>query len=698
MPGKMLLRIGLLVAFLALLPACRSETAAPTGSASTTAVKLLIAEDGLYRVTLDALQDAGLQAEALSPDTVGLSTGGRAVPFLAQDDALIFYGLASQDRYVSQRPYIVRVGEQGETMGATAVDGPATPALDTVAQSLHIEDNHLYAAEALSDDEPSDVWFWHKLQQGADLPVTFELPTVADAPATLRLNLWGFTHNREVENDHDLDILVNGQNVGTVRWDGQVYHTGEVAIPAGVLQPGENTVLLDNKPEGATFLDIMLVNWLQLDYTAPATAVSDYLSFTGAEGTVAIDGLSAAPVVIDISQADAPQRLTGWTFNGATLTLPAGTANHIAAAAPDGFRAPAGITPLRDSSWRDTTRQADLIIVTTDELAPALEPLVAAREKQGLSVATVPVAEIYDEFGHGADSPTAIRDFVAYAYENWSAPQPRYLFLVGDATSDYRGYLGELPANHVPTLLVPVMFSGETASDERLADVDGDLHAELAVGRWPVRTRAAVEDLVERTLAYENGRANANTLFAADGTESQFAHIATRLSEESQIPTDQVELLTGPQAGEVTAAWNAGPWLTTYIGHGSIGRWGKEDIFSLEAVSDLSSSQTPPIVLQLTCLTGLFSHPEETSLSEAMLAHDSGPVLLVAATSLTLSSNQEPFATAFLKNLRDPQITRVGDALHDAKLTLDVQDNPGLREISDTFTLFGDPSTRIVRP
>ena len=105
----------------------------------------------------------------------------------------------------------------------------------------------------------------------------------------------------------------------------------------------------------------------------------------------------------------------------------------------------------------------------------------------------------------------------------------------------------------------------------------------------------------------------------------------------------------------------------------------------------------PPIVVQLTCLTGLFTQPEQTSLTELLLNHELGPVLSVAATSLTLSSNQEPFATSLIQNLNDPSVIRMGDAFQAAKLSLDIE-NSGLREISDTFALFGDPSARIIRP
>ena len=102
-------------------------------------------------------------------------------------------------------------------------------------------------------------------------------------------------------------------------------------------------------------------------------------------------------------------------------------------------------------------------------------------------------------------------------------------------------------------------------------------------------------------------------------------------------------------------------------------------------------------MLQLTCLTGYFAHPQVQSLSETLLLEESGPVLVVAATSLTLSESQKPFGVSMLRQLLDPGVTRIGDALIQSKADLDVYD-PNMREISDTFGLLGDPATLIVRP
>ena len=684
---------------LVLLTACR-EGANPTANTddfSTDQIKIEVAVDGMVHLPLTDLQSAGLDISVLDVAQLLLSHAGTAVPYHLTDDSLIFYGQAPTSRYTAVRPYILQTGKAGELMMETPVSTETTQtAVSTIQQQRHLEENHIYLSQAYQNDQ-SEVWYWQTLGQEEKIELSVELAAVADNPAELRLQLRGKTSNPEVEMDHDFDLILNGQTVTTVRWDGETSHIDAVELPPGVLRTGPNQIVLDNAVPGASFLDIMELNWLELDYAAPATAVNDRLQFNQLEsGPVTLDGFSAQPFLFDISQPEEPQFLTSWLYENNRVQL-AVTAGEFVAVGPRGFNQPAAITSLRQSGWQNPQNQADLIIITTDALAPALTPLIAARQEQGLTVALVPLAEIYDSFGFGAASPESIQQFVAYAAQNWQEPSPRYLFLVGDATTDYHNYLGKTPRNHVPSLLVPVQYSGETVSDSRLVDVDGDTKPDLAVGRWPVDSIRDVASLVERTLAYEGGTVVNQTLFAADGTEPRFAIMADRLSSESGLPTESTNILNGALASEVTSAWNEGAWLTTYIGHGSVERWGKEDIFFPEAVADLNAT-TPPIVLQLTCLSGLFAHPDLQSLSETMLLDENGPVLLIGATSLTLSDNQEPFALDLLQALQDPALERIGDAFQQAKQSLMVGDNEGLREISDTFALIGDPSALVIRP
>ena len=679
--------------------ACRNDDVndEPAGELQAGTAKLLVAEAGMYAVDKAALAEAGLTVDTLDSADLALSHQGQSVPFLVDGEQLIFYGAAPDSRYTAYRPYLLRSGASGIAMATSANRTDVGPRLNQINHSMHLEQDRIYVSSA-RDDEVGETWFWQTIRPESTGILSATLPFVSSGQATATVELYGATYNDSSPIDHDFDLVINGTRLGTIAWDGQTWQQGSLPIPAGTLRTGENEILVDNSVPGAVLVDTMQLNWLRLDIEAPPTAVDDRLTVSGVTGIVPMSGFSAPPLIFDVSDPLAPSLIDGWEFVGGVAEIGVSEGHTLMAVGPNGYRQPAMIQGLRASDWHDTSHQADLIIVTTDALIPALEPLVARRQEQGLTVAVVPLAEIYDEFGYGLDSPESIQLFVQYAYESWTAPAPRYLFLVGDSSYDFRGSLGPVPATQLPSLIVPVQYSGETVSDTRLADVDGDLQPDLAVGRWPVHSVDDVESLVARTVAYEEGEAAAQAIFTADGTEPQFAAISDRFLANSNLDNDDSQRLYGATATEVTESWNEGAWLVTYTGHGSLDKWGKDDVFSEEAIAQLDKAGvSPPIVLQFTCLTGFFAHPTVQSISEALLLDEAGPVLLLGATSLTLSSSQEPLALGLLNELQNPANERIGDALQIAKAGLDVN-NAGIREVSDTFGLLGDPSTLIIRP
>lgn len=682
------------------------QGATPTVGA-VAGVKILVAETGFYRVTRAELEQMGVSLEALDPAHAALTYRDEAIPFVGQDDGLIFYGQAPTDRYTAQRTYVLRLRQAGQAMTERAINPSPDAPVGLIRQTLHREENYFYEQRAVDTDNPEEVWFWRKLDlagEQARIELPFELPSLGTGSAELRLHLYGLTHDPQIDGDHDFDVYLNDQLVANVVWDGQVHYTAVVAVPAGILKAGANRLMLDNSQPGAAFVDQMDIDWFEVDYPAPSSAVADRLIIRGDTGPMTLDGFSATPDLFDISQPDAPVRLLLSADSADSVSLEVPPDATLAAVGPAGYRSPAQIVPLRQTNLRDTQRQADLLIVTTSELAPGLTDLVAARQAQGLTTALVDIADINDEFGNGEATPAAIQAFVAYAYQRWADPQPRYLFLVGEATTDPRGYLARAPENSAPlprnlilSLLTPVEFGGETVSDARLADVDGDHRPDLAVGRWPVDSVRAVRALAARTLAYEAAQPAAKAVFTYDGTSAEFADFTQQLLSQAQFPEQTADILGGPSAETVSQRWNAGAWIVSYVGHGSQQLWGKDEVFSVDSVKSLDESGAPPIVLQFTCLSGQFADPYIQSLSETLLAYPEGPVLLIAATSLTLSTHQAPFAISLLRQIEDPAVERIGDALQAAKLSLDTS-NAGLQEISDTFGLLGDPSALVMRP
>lgn len=665
------------------------------GVTSTNAFVLEVAYTGFYQITADELD---LTATDWQVNNMQLTHQGEVVPYRLQAESLIFYGLAPTSPYTTRRPYVLSLGKAGTEMIAAAATMPASPSLTTITRTLRLEENHNYQGQARTN-WLGDIWFWETIGVEAILEKNLNLPLVTPTqPALLTLTLWGSTYSDQVDLDHDLDVRLNDQPLGTIRWDGQQYFTATLPIPANTLVTGDNSLVLDNKVAGATFIDIMYLDWLELAYQTPPTAVNDHILMEPVNGTVELSGFTEAPLLFDIAEPSAPAQITTEVIDRGRVPLTLTSTMRLAAIGPTAFLSPAEIRGLRVSDWHNPANQADLLILTTDALAPALQPLKETRDSQGIHTLIVPVAEIYDEFGAGEVGPDSLRTFLQYAHQNWTAPLPRYLLLVGDVSTDFRNYLGQTPPDVVPTTLIPVTFSGETVSDTRLADLNNDGVPDLALGRWPISDPDVVANLVARTLAYEQSSPSSFSIFTADGTEEQFSYFADNLISQNNFTEASVIKLYGQPTTALTTAWNEGAWLVTYNGHGSLDMWGKEQVLTLEALENLRPQAHPPIVLQFTCLTGLFAHPTTPSISEIMLSHENGPVLIIAATSLTLPNNQEPFAQSLIHALQNPDNLRMGDALLEAQNAVNISSAPWLQEIIDTFGLLGDPSTVIIRP
>ena len=344
---------------------------------------------------------------------------------------------------------------------------------------------------------------------------------------------------------------------------------------------------------------------------------------------------------------------------------------------------PVNIELMRNPSWLESISGADFVIVTTDELVTAVSPLKTHRESQGLKTAIVSIEDLYDTFSDGHTTPTAIQSLLKYAVENWT-PFPKYVLLIGDATIDHHGYANNPPMQHIPSFIVPVTFGGETISDASLADFDENGRFDLALGRWPVSTQQEITNLVQRTIAYETQTNFTNATLIVDPAEPSFAQMGARLGENGRFT----------HLNPTPLHFNPTSWFTVYIGHGSLAQWGKTSILH----QDNLPAHMPPIILQFTCLTGLFAHPTQPALSETMLHHPNGPIAIVAATSLTLSHHQEPFAQALIEALQKAQTTRIGEAFLHAQQSLNTTDNPAKQDIQNTFILLGDPTIPIQRP
>lgn len=670
-------------------------------------LRLSVREAGMVLLTHDDLFANGL--EVVNPADLRLFNLGVPQTLwysgIGDDLEVYFYGHPLDNPYTLENVYFLTTVDNPAPIVMKISDPSLTTPLSSISfpRPLHLEENTLYLPKA----EPEQTWYWKNLTAPKTETLEFTLSAPAAGEATLRVALYANTEAANITPDHHLLISLNGTLIADQTWDGRGPQTLEHTFSTETLREGPNTLTLEFPGDTGALVETVMLDWLEITYPRPVNEENSRAGFRGTGGEVDLTDFSTPPFVFDLSLAGDGTPIE--IHPSDTLQIPTETDHNYLAVVPNavvpdaidanGFLPPLSLSAVQLSPDLSTAQAKYLALGPPDLLEP-LQPLLDYRESQGLTTLSIPINAVYDQFGGGLAHPEAIRFFLQYAFENWATP-PQYVLLVGDSTYDPRGYQTPPQANRVPSFFRFTIFGGETVSDTAFAQLDGDTLPDLSVGRLPARTPEQISIIVAKTLAYEQtpSQTGNRILAIADGQEASFQTDAqTFLSKFSQDYTPV--LLTPPKGdttapGQISEILDEGVLFMSYFGHGSVTMLGKDRIFSVEDSAALANKENLPIMLNSTCLAGLFTHPEAESLTESMLWNpDGGAVAALSATSLTIPTDQaylmDAFVAAFLAN---PDAS-LGDLLLLAQRQIPVEQE-GVREVMDTFLLFGDPALKL---
>ena len=142
----------------------------------------------------------------------------------------------------------------------------------------------------------------------------------------------------------------------------------------------------------------------------------------------------------------------------------------------------------------------------------------------------------------------------------------------------------------------------------------------------------------------------------------------------------------------ILTRWNAGAGIVLFNGHSSVRQWAGERLFHRDDVATLDNGGRLPVVLEMTCLTGLFHEAGGTTLDETLLreAHG-GAVAVWGATGLGVATGHMQLARGFLASAFQRLDATVGVGTLAGKLAL-VASGSGAMDLLDTFTLLARPS------
>jgi hypothetical protein len=688
------------------------------------AVRIEVETSGLYRLGYQELADLEPSTAFLNPATLSLTHRGREVAFSVYagpdnrwgpGDSIEFYAGETDSDYSRIDVYwLTWDSGNGKRLRQRSVPYSGSgEAVRTFRDDLLLEENNNIWYQTPSAPE-SDYWFWKRLIAPGSFAVSFGLPDdfAGEAgPAEIQVGFQGQSITAPHPNHHTA-LILNGVALGDETWDADVRHVQTVACSQSQLQKGPNTLeIVLPGDTGAT--DAVYLDWVKVRYWRELDAGSGEMTF-GLEGdggkSIEVKGFRSGSLqAFDISDPEDPVELRDFSVvrqqDSYTLRFDdqvAGSCRYHVATS-DMARAVHKLELWRPAGLSDSGHRADLVIIAPREFRKAMESLIRRRQSNGIRAFFTAVEDIYNEFNNGLPDPSAIKRFLACAYENWARPAPAYVLLVGDANIDYKQYLANDKPMKVPVHLSLTADLGLTPDDNWYACVDGDDDLpDMFIGRIPGSSAAAVSKTVAKLIGQEDSHPTPlpRMLLVADDDDPQFEEISDSIVPfaPGSYSVDKVYLAGFSAVSQATqaiiSAVNAGVSLVSYVGHGSVTAWTGAPLFDNATVSLLQNPAQLALFCMFTCLNGFFAAPTDYCLAEALVAADNrGAFACFAPSGWGYPWEHAILASELMAGLFRGRAETMGLITTRAKIA--AFSRGASVDLLKTFTLFGDPSLKL---
>jgi hypothetical protein len=682
--------------------------------------RLYTTSRGLHAVPFEQLFPARQRGFALSQ--LRLERQGQAQGFHVEPasdgfgpgSVLYFHAdtTAASTDFAPETAWELRRAQGGVQMPlvSAAPSGGALASASTGRASL--ETNRFYQPGLL---EAPDPWLWEALASGATRAKVFSLSGVDAASsqaAELEVFLQGASESGNAI-DHHVSVSVNGTLVGEAQFAGKKPYRMSLSVPQSLLREGANELQLTNVADTGVssfvFLDRFTVSYPQTSSLASGVfegtwAESGTATLSGVASPVALLEVTASPACgarSTVASASGAVWLAGYESTGGALRFRAEAGRRYLAVSQQGLLTPR-VAVAAPSSLRATTNQADYLLIAPRAFLAAAEPLVARRAEQGLQARAIAFEEIADEFGHGQPSAEAIKAFLAYAFQSWTRPSPRYVLLLGDSSYDPRNFIGSSQPSPLPSLWTKTSYLW-TVSDPLLGAVNGeDALPDLAIGRLPAARVEQAQRLVDKLIAWEDsgqGLSGAAALVAdnpdlAGDFDANIDDIGRSFLQGRAVSTLKLSQLGARMRPAIQDAMNAGLSLLSYVGHGGAAVWASENVWNSWDAPSLQAQSQQPLLLTMNCLNGYFVAPAFDSLAESLLKVEGrGAIAAFSPSGLSLDGPAHQYHRALMAELTGGQHQRLGDAVLAAQKAY--ADTGLMPELLGVYHLLGDPATPI---
>ncbi len=732
--------------------ASQSASAAPVGQfeRSPNWLKIGVDSTGLYGVTGRELAAAGLNLSGLNPTTLALYTVGehepnmsypdsmREVPVFVQGEAdgkldptdrVVFYGMGpghwigrcsayTKNYFTRQNVYWLT---WGGAQGSRIVSSPGPATINTPV--VYVGRDRLHQERDLDCPARSGLlWIWTRLFKAADREVAvLDVPLDVVYPVQVGRLAGRFTADA---GGNRLSVLFNHRPVAVYEFDqsppsSPFDFAADTALPANF---GRNVLTFELRGVGQKS---MYLDYLDVDYLRRLSLHQGQLHFlqddTGSF-RFCIKDVRERPLVLDVTDPYVPMMSDSieWSGDSARFCLGLNRPAEIVVAGASQLLVPAGMELRRPGQLRSPERRADYWVVTPREFLGPAQQLARYRTgrvagiNQAVALAA-PLDDIYDDYAFGMEEPGAIKRFLVDKH-------PAYGLLAGDATCDYKGFLGRRPPG-VPSYeygfgLNPDAYDRSAlAFDAWYADFDGEGSSpDMALGRVTCRSATELRQFVDKVIAYEAqpaGLWNKRYLLLADDEflgeanpdnpgrwdPITFGHIAyceaMGLIPDNRLDLAKVYLTEWPYVGiknkpgahaEFMRQVNLGGVVLVFFGHGAGFDLTHESVLNISQVPQIQNGLRSPFCYFGSCSVGRFDDTQFECIAEELVRQPSGAIAAVGATKATVAGSNLVFARNLLTPLFNQPDSTIGRSFFQAWPS------------DKIYHLFGDPATVLRLP
>ncbi|MCK4353126.1 T9SS type A sorting domain-containing protein [candidate division WOR-3 bacterium] len=678
--------------------------------------KIELQEEGIYKI-----EPSQISASGVNPTTIKLYNGGskmvtdsldilKEVPiYVLPDTSVLFYGAslagwgkngeAFLNPYTSTNVYWLTYG--GATGRRDSISGSSTqPTLPYFLDTLHIEEDSSCPAKS------GLGWVWEKLERplasnSLKKDYIFDVLRVYMDSCKVRFAVYGWYNNtasyyEESQNMiHNIRLYLNEVVFFDTSWVGGNQYPRIFEVNATGLNNGTNTLTIELDKGASTGRDIIFFDWFEVTYKKKYEAYNGNLRFSGelTDQKFKLQEFDTLPVIFNITDPIEPKRIYGAQFESDTVKFEGAGGIYYASTS---FKAPV-IKEESPYNLRETAQDLDFIIIIHPDFLSCANKLEIYREGQGLKTGVFSIFDIYNNFSWGLEnSPYAIRNFLTYAYDNWGELQ--YCLLLGAGTYDYRN---SLPKNRVP----PHEKGYRVGEYGNLPASDcydwWYANRNFAIGRITAKSIDEANSAIDKIINYEKNKGvwQNRILLIADDENPMDGCMFVNYTEAlaAQIPPEfdifKVYLMNYPLEGGITARadliryWNKGMFLVFFGGHGNLGQFCHERVFTREDIDSLHNGLKLPFSHFLSCGVGYFDRQYDESIADILQKRDNkGSIGTIAPTRATAGSGGLP--DRIINNFLQTPLQTIGEGIYGPSMDLSLFANQ---------TLFADPATKLPR-